>query len=152
MWFGTEEGLLGATSDDDLPDFLLPDDSSKTRKLPGYLRSGSAPKIFKSSLKDYHGLEGVWNNISIKLNYSTRFIFKKFNFNWFQVDLNLLSSQDQEVHPITPTSRGKKSITESIAVASGQLSEAETLGSSHSSSAVQASSLVYKNKNLLWSF
>lgn len=59
----------------------------------------------------------------------------------------MLSSQDQEVHPITPTSRGKKSITESIAVASGQLSEAETLGSSsHSSSAVQASSLVYKNK------
>jgi hypothetical protein len=54
-----EEGLLGATSDDDLPDFLLPDDSSKIRKLPGYLRSGSAPKIFKSSLKDYHGLEGV---------------------------------------------------------------------------------------------
>lgn len=57
--FSVEEGLLGPTSDDDLPDFLLPDDSSKTRKLPGYLRSGSAPKIFKSSLKDYHGLEGV---------------------------------------------------------------------------------------------
>lgn len=54
-----EEGLLGPTSDDDLPDFLLPDDSSKTRKLPGYLRTGSAPKIFKASLKDYHGLEGV---------------------------------------------------------------------------------------------
>ncbi|EFX81497.1 hypothetical protein DAPPUDRAFT_242369 [Daphnia pulex] len=54
-----EEGLLGATSDDDLPDFLLPNDSSKMRKLPGYLRSGSAPKIFKSSLKDYHGLEGL---------------------------------------------------------------------------------------------
>lgn len=55
----TEEGLLGPASDDDLPDFLLPDDSNKTRKLPGYLRTGSAPKIFKSSLKDYHGLEGV---------------------------------------------------------------------------------------------
>ena len=70
------------------------------------------------------------------------FFFFLIQFNWFQVDLNLLSSQDQEVHPITPTSRGKKSITESIAVASGQLSEAETLGNSHSSSAVQASSLV----------
>lgn len=56
-----EEGLLGPTSDDDLPDFLLPDDSAKTRKLPGYLRTGSAPKIFKASLKDYHGLEGVHN-------------------------------------------------------------------------------------------
>lgn len=57
----SEEGLLGPTSDDDLPDFLLPDDSnSKPRKLPGYLRtSTAAPKIFKSSLKDYHGLEGV---------------------------------------------------------------------------------------------
>jgi hypothetical protein len=61
-----------------------------------------------------------------------------------QVDLNLLSSQDQEVHPITPTSRGKKSTTESIGVTTAggaQLSEAETLGS-HSLPAVQASSLV----------
>jgi hypothetical protein len=63
------------------------------------------------------------------------------------VDLNLLSSQDQEVHPITPTSRGKKSTTESIGVTTtaggAQLSEAETLGS-HSLPAVQASSLVLK--------
>jgi len=57
--FITEDGLLSPASDEDLPDFLLPDDSSKTRKLLGYLRTGSAPKIFKSSLKDYHGLEGV---------------------------------------------------------------------------------------------
>ena len=57
-----------------------------------------------------------------------------------QVDLNLLSSQDQEVHPITPTSRGKKSTTELIGVTAGggQLSEAETLGS-HSLPLVQAS-------------
>lgn len=71
----SEEGLLGlgsacgggSTSDnEDLPDFLLPDDSSSIgrtpRKLPGYLRTATAaPKIFKSSLKDYHGLEGVIN-------------------------------------------------------------------------------------------
>ena len=63
---GIEDGILGPTSDEDLPDFLLPDDSNKTRKLP-YFQTGSAPKIFKSSLKDYHGLEGVriaWSRIS----------------------------------------------------------------------------------------
>ena len=53
----------------------------------------------------------------------------------------MLSSQDQEAHPITPTSRGKKSVSESIGVASGQLSETEALAS-HSSSAVQPSSAV----------
>lgn len=57
--FSLEESLVTvATSDEDLPDFLLPDDSNKTKKLPIF-RTGSAPKIFKSSLKDYHGLEGV---------------------------------------------------------------------------------------------
>ena len=98
----SEEALLGGpTSDDDLPDFLLPDDSSsgKPRKLPGYLRtSTAAPKIFKSSLKDYHGLEGV--------------------------DLNLLSSQDHETHPLTP-SRGKKSITDTVG-ASQSLQETDS--------------------------
>ena len=60
-----EESLgLGLTEDDgdeesDLPDFLLPDDSSKTRKPLPYFRTGTAPKIYKASLKDYHGLEGV---------------------------------------------------------------------------------------------
>ena len=49
------------------------------------------------------------------------------------MDLNLLSSQDQEVHPTTPV-KGKKSISES-GVTSGQLSE--TADTSHS--AVQAS-------------
>lgn len=62
-----------------------------------------------------------------------------FQLTNFQVDLNLLSSQDQEVHPVTPN-RAKKSITDSSGVSSGQLSETETL-SSHSS-VVQASSLV----------
>ena len=65
--FIAEDGLLSPASDEDLPDFLLPDDSSKTRKLPGYLRTGSAPKIFKSSLKDYHGLEGV--NTTFNMNF-----------------------------------------------------------------------------------
>lgn len=105
-----EEGLLGATSDDDLPDFLLPNDSSKIRKLPGYLRSGSAPKIFKSSLKYYQGLKGVRLGIITIWLWILRNTF--FNLKFIQVDLHLLSSQDQEVHYITPTSRGKKSTTE----------------------------------------
>ena len=62
-----EESITAAAaSDEDLPDFLLPDDSNKTRKLPIF-RTGSAPKIFKSSLKDYHGLEGV-NQLDINSN------------------------------------------------------------------------------------
>ena len=98
---------MSPASDDDLPDFLLPDDSSKTRKLPGYLRTGSAPKIFKSSLKDYHGLEGV------RKNSYTNFIFeinKPYSV-FVQVNLCLLSSQDHEA-PVSPATRNKKSITD----------------------------------------
>lgn len=61
-----EESARSPTSDDDLPDFLLPDDSNKSRKLP-YFRTGAAPKIIKASLKDYHGLEGVCNILLLSL-------------------------------------------------------------------------------------
>lgn len=124
-------GLGGSADNDDLPDFLLPDDSvgsgSKApRKLPGYLRtSTAAPKIFKSSLKDYHGLEGV--------------------------DLNLLSSQDSETHSLTPSRSGKRSVTEQTATAgtgstpsgsnSGVLHEAEN---SHHSLSVHTTTTVVK--------
>lgn len=62
-------------------------------------------------------------------------------FDLFQVDLNLLSSQDQEVHPVTPV-KTKKSVSDcSSGLASGQLCESDAL-STHHASVVQASSLV----------
>ena len=42
-----------------IPDFLLPDYSQKVKKSPLLNRATSPPKIIKSSLKNFSGLEGV---------------------------------------------------------------------------------------------
>ena len=42
-----------------IPDFLLPDYSQKVKKSPLMNRASSPPKIIKSSLKNFSGLEGV---------------------------------------------------------------------------------------------
>jgi len=62
---GQELGL-GSFSDDEqdnenepIPDFLLPDYSQKVKKSPLLNRASSPPKIIKSSLKNFSGLEGV---------------------------------------------------------------------------------------------
>ena len=59
----------GSFSDDDqdnenepIPDFLLPDYSQKVKKSPLLNRASSPPKIIKSSLKNFSGLEGVRTN------------------------------------------------------------------------------------------
>jgi len=62
---GQELGI-GSFSDDDqdnenepIPDFLLPDYSQKVKMSPRPNRASSPPKIIKSSLKNFSGLEGV---------------------------------------------------------------------------------------------
>jgi hypothetical protein len=42
-------------SDEELPYFLMPDDLSGRQRIP----HEAMPKVFKGSLKDYQGLEGV---------------------------------------------------------------------------------------------
>ena len=56
----------GSFSDDEqdnenepIPDFLLPDYSQKVKMSPRPNRASSPPKIIKSSLKNFSGLEGV---------------------------------------------------------------------------------------------
>ena len=88
-----EESLgLGLTEDDgdeesDLPDFLLPDDSSKTRKPLPYFRTGTAPKIYKASLKDDHGLDGVSLLGEQKLRRNRFFRLKQNRFRSLPLDV-----------------------------------------------------------------
>jgi len=65
-----QELRIGSFSDEDqdneneqpIPDFLLPDYSQKVKKSPLLNRASSPPKIIKSSLKNFSGLEGVRTN------------------------------------------------------------------------------------------
>jgi len=61
-----QELRIGSFSDEEqdnenepIPDFLLPDYSQKVKKSPLLNRATSPPKIIKSSLKNFSGLEGV---------------------------------------------------------------------------------------------
>ncbi|XP_071438655.1 rho GTPase-activating protein 45-like [Hetaerina americana] len=56
--------LLCGTSDDELPDFLLPDNSFRTIPFPVEDMTQSAEKILKVSLRDYQGLEGFSSTVN----------------------------------------------------------------------------------------
>ncbi len=62
---GSNEDIFGASvsddeDDDPIPDFLLLDHSSKSKKSPlSYRDKSTPPKIIKQSLKNFSGLEGV---------------------------------------------------------------------------------------------
>lgn len=56
----TDDAILGFTSDDELPDSLLPDSSPAVPTSPLLARSSQLTEpIFRGSLKGYSGLEGV---------------------------------------------------------------------------------------------
>lgn len=70
--FSAHKTQSGTSSDDELSYFLLTDNLDQLKKS----HSSSMPKIFKGSLKDYQGLEGV--SVSHSFLFSKRKVFRAF--------------------------------------------------------------------------